>query len=276
VTKGGSPSRVPFRPSRALGQSFLISDRVADTLVAALDIRSDDTVLEIGPGRGILTGRLVDQARRVVAVEIDRRLVEFLRRRFALNANLEIVHDDFLRYDFSKLGPVKVAGNLPYSVSSQMLFRLLDCLESWTRAVLTCQREFANRVLGQAGTKAYGALSVFFERACRREKLISIPPSSFRPKPRVVSTALRLQRRAEPLFPVEDEELFRKVVKACFSQRRKTLVNNLAHGLSLVKPVAGRLLEMAEISPGVRAEMLRPLEFYRLYLAFGRLASSSR
>lgn len=266
-----NPELRAFRPSRSLGQSFLVSARIADALVAGLDIEPGDTVLEIGPGKGVLTRRLVEQAQRVVAVEIDRRLVQRLKEELGARPNLELVQQDFLTYRMEPERPVKVIGNLPYSVSSQILFRLLDLRHHWVRAVLTTQREFAQRVLGSPGTKHYAPLSVFFERVCVREKLFNIPAASFRPRPAIVSTAFCLRVREEPLFEVANEAFFRTVVKACFSQRRKTLLNSLASGLGGDKMRVRRLIEAAGVEPAVRAEKLRPDDFGRLASVFARL-----
>jgi 16S rRNA (adenine1518-N6/adenine1519-N6)-dimethyltransferase len=195
-------------PRRGLGQSFLTYEPVADALVEALGICPSDTVLEVGPGKGMLTRRLVAPAGRVVAVEIDERLAEGLRTELGACGNLEVVHADFMKFDLGALAPaapvgqcrhLKVLGNLPYNLSSQILFKLLESLDAWDVAVLTTQREFAYRVVAVPGSKAYGALSVFFDRLTLRERLFNIPPESFKPRPNVVSTSFRLTRREQPL-----------------------------------------------------------------------------
>ncbi|OYD16303.1 ribosomal RNA small subunit methyltransferase A [candidate division WOR-3 bacterium JGI_Cruoil_03_51_56] len=261
----------PFRPRRSLGQSFLIHKPTADLLVAALNLKSGDTVLEIGPGKGILTRRLVEKAGRVVAVEIDERLVRQLQSELGCHPGFELVHLDFMAYNMKPLGCVKVIGNLPYSISSQILFRLLDSVNVWEMAVLTAQREFARRVLAGPGTKAYGALSVFLERVCKREKLFDIPPLHFRPRPDVVSTSFRLTKRQEPLFTFNDEVFFKRVVKAGFRQRRKTLANNLSAELGLKKEDVDNLLAECGIDVRARAESLDVWKFRCLV----RVAESS-
>ncbi len=257
----------PFRARRSLGQSFLIHNPTADALVAALDVRPGDTVLEVGPGKGVLTRRLVGKAKRIVAVEIDRRLVELLESSPWNCAALELVHDDFLAFDMRPLGRVRLLGNLPYNISSQVLFRLLEFSDCWEVAVLTTQREFARRVLAEPGIKAHGAISVFLERVCVREKLFDIPPDRFRPKPEITSTAFRLRRRSHPLFPVADEPLFRWVVKAAFVQRRKMLVNNYAAGFGIGKDRVLDFLSGCGIDGKVRGETLGMDDFERLYRA---------
>jgi 16S rRNA (adenine1518-N6/adenine1519-N6)-dimethyltransferase len=253
-----------LRPRKSFGQAFLTHEPTADALVDALGAGPNDTVLEIGPGKGILTRRLLARARSVVAVEIDPRLVEGLHRELRGIGKLELVWGDFMTFDLGGYRGLRVMGNLPYNLSSQMVFRLLESAEHWDRAVLTTQREFAERLLGVPGTKAYGALTVFFERLTEREKLFNIAPSCFKPSPDVISTAFRLVRRGRPLFEVADEDLFRRVVKACFVQRRKTIVNNLAAGLGLSKEPLSRMLDSCGIDPGHRAETLTAAQFKML------------
>jgi len=237
---------------------------VADALVEALSPGPSDTVLEVGPGKGILTRRLVDLAGRVVAVEIDDRLAEGLRVELGGRGNLEVVHADFMSFDLGPYRHLKVLGNLPYNLSSQILFKLLESLDVWDVAVLTTQREFAYRVVALPGSKAYGALSVFFDRLTFRERLFNIEPESFKPRPDVVSTSFRLRRREQPLYPVPDEASFRRVVKVCFAQRRKTIANNLVAGLELTREAVVAHLEQAGIEPSARAETLGGEQFREL------------
>ena len=221
-------------------------------------------MLEVGPGKGILTRRLLALAGRVIAVEIDERLASGLSQELGGSGNLEVVHLDFMEFDIASFRNLKVLGNLPYHLSSQILFKLLDSLEAWKVAVLTTQREFAYRVAASPGSKAYGALSVFFDRCCVRERLFNIRPESFKPRPRVVSTSFRLARREQPLYPVGDEAEFRRVVKACFAQRRKTIANNLVAGLKLTREAAVTCLKQAGIEPAARAETLSGEQFRQL------------
>jgi len=259
-----------LRPRRALGQSFLTYEPVADALVAALCPGPADTVLEVGPGKGMLTRRLVASAGKVMAVEIDERLVNGLRVELSGSGNLEVIHADFMSFDIGGFRHLKVLGNLPYNLSSQMLFKLLDFVDTWDVAVLTTQREFAYRVAAAPGSKAYGALSVFFDRLTIRERLFNIGPERFKPRPDVVSTSFRLTRREQPLYAVPDEALFRRVVKVCFAQRRKTIANNLVAGLGLTRDAAVAHLKQAEIDPTARAETLGGEQFRKLVDALGR------
>jgi 16S rRNA (adenine1518-N6/adenine1519-N6)-dimethyltransferase len=250
-----------LRPRRAFGQSFLTYEPVADALVEALGVGPTDVVLEVGPGKGMLTKRLVAMAGRVVAVEIDERLAEGLRVELGGRGNLEVVYADFMNFDLGPFHHLKVLGNLPYSLSSQILFKLLGSLQAWNVAVLTTQREFAYRVVAVPGSKAYGALSVFFDRLTIRERLFNIPPESFKPRPDVVSTSFRLTRREHPLYEVPDEALFRRMVKTCFAQRRKTIANNMVAGLGLTRDAVVARLRQSGIDPAARAETISGEQF---------------
>ena len=253
-----------FYPSKALGQSFLIHPPTARALVDALAPEPHDTVLEIGPGRGALTGLLIGRVAQVVAVELDRRLGEFLQAEFGSEPGFELVIADFLTWQPLFRRPVKVIGNLPYSMSSPMLFRLLEEFTGWSEAVLTTQREFARRVLGGPGSKDYGALSVLCERLCEREKLFNIPAERFRPRPEVVSTSFRLRRRDRPLFEVASEQFFRRVVRAAFAQRRKTLANNLVAAFAIARPEAETILAQVGLDARSRAESVPAERFSAL------------
>jgi 16S rRNA (adenine1518-N6/adenine1519-N6)-dimethyltransferase len=252
-----------IHPIKRLGQSFLTYEPAADAIVAALDLNPEDEVLEIGPGKGILTTRLVKLCRRVFAVEIDSRLVRHLRDTLAV-PNLEVLAQDVLELDFAPFPNVKVCGNLPYNISSQILFRLLDNLASWQSGVFTLQREFALRVLGQPGTRDYGALSVLFELDLERRRLFNLPPDYFKPSPDVTSTVISLKRRTSPAAPVRDRIQFVRVVKAAFAQRRKNLANNLSQGLGLAKASLARVEAESGIAMRRRAETLTLAEFARL------------
>lgn len=251
------------RAAKALGQVFLTFAPAARRLVAALDLQSEDLVLEIGPGTGVLTKRLLQTGCQVIAVEVDAQLAQVLRCQFG-SERVEIVTADFLKFDISRFSGLKVIGNLPYNLSSQIVFRLLEFPGVWQIAVLTTQREFAQRVLAAPGSKAYGALTVFCSMLVTGERLFNLPPQWFRPQPTVVSTAFRLRVRERPLFQPRDPDRFRQVVLAAFCQRRKTLLNSLSSGLGIDKRAIARLLSDVGINPDARAETLRPEQFYML------------
>ena len=253
-----------LRPIKSFGQSFLTYEPAADRIVEELGLSRDDEVIEIGPGKGVLTSRLLERCRRLTAVEVDGRLVELLRSEFAGQANLDLVHQDILGFDFSRFRDVVVCGNLPYNISSQILFRLLDNLSGWKRGVFTLQREFATRLLAAPGNKDYGAVTVLFELWTERQKLFNLEPDCFKPSPDVMSTVISIRRRDKPLCPVRDAELFKRVVKAAFAQRRKTLGNNLNNGLGLDRPALVEIEQASEIDLKRRAETLSLSDFCRL------------
>ncbi len=263
-----------LRPRRWLGQSFLTHEAIADDIVSCLSCGSSDTVLEIGPGKGILTRRLLQRAGRVIAVEIDERLAAGLAAELQSD-RLSIVHGDFLTFDITAYRDLRIIGNLPYNLAAPMLFRLLESLESWRVGVFTTQREFALRILAEPGTRDYGPAAVFFSRVCGRERLFNIEPTAFKPQPEVVSTVFRLTRLANPVFDVADEKLFRRVVKAAFAHRRKMVSNSLMSLPGFDRGKILKALEKAEIDPTARAECLKPVQFELLARALGFEASSS-
>ena len=256
-----------FRPKKQLGQSFLTYEPTAERLVDALDITAEDEVLEIGSGKGILTEQLAQKAKYVYAVEIDKRLSDMLKEKFAGYENVEIINQDILKYDLSRFKQLKILGNVPYSISSQILFLLLKYIRVWNIAVLTLQKEFAARILAKPGTKAYGAITIIFNLHTEVQKLFSIPPAFFKPKPKIFSTVILLKAREQPLFQIPDESAsggFTKIVKASFSQRRKTLLNNLHSSLKIDKNELQELGNKIGIDMTRRAETLTLAEFVSL------------
>ena len=253
-----------FRPKKQLGQSFLTYQPIAEQLVDALNLTPEDEVLEIGSGKGILTERLAQKAKQVYAVEIDKRLADILKEKFVGYKNIEIINQDILKYDLSRFKQLKILGNVPYSISSQILFLLLKYLWVWKMAVLTLQKEFAARILAKPGTKEYGAITVIFNLHTEVQKLFSIPPSFFKPKPKIFLTVILLKAREQPLFQIPDEEFFTKVVKAAFSQRRKTLLNNLNSSLGIDKNELQELGNTIGINMTRRAETLTLAELVSL------------
>lgn len=207
---------------RATGQHFLHDVRIVERIVAAADVSADDTVLEVGPGHGALTGPLLDAGARVVAVEADAALVDELSRRFAASDRLELHHADATDADLAAWGPYsKVVSNLPYVVSTPITFRLLDL--PWSEAVLMYQKEFADRLAADAGSKTYGRLTAAVAYHARVERLFTVPPGAFSPPPKVGSSVVRLVPFEEPPFSVPDVSFYRDVLRVVFGHRRKTL-----------------------------------------------------
>jgi 16S rRNA (adenine1518-N6/adenine1519-N6)-dimethyltransferase len=264
-----SRARVP-RSKPKLGQHFLQDSSVALRVVEALGDISQSTVLEIGPGRGALTTMLVRKARRVIAVETDRVLAAQLRMHFSLTPNIEIIEGDILAIDLDTLfGPkpgstrpgmepapqrVRVAGNLPYFITSDILLRLFEYRKYFESIVLMVQREVADRLAARPGTKEYGLLSATAQLYSRVEKLFTVPPGAFSPPPKVHSAVVRLMlsQRLETL--TVDEAGFISFLKLSFGQKRKTLWNNLKSRYS--SEDLTRAMQCAKVKPTIRAEAL--------------------
>jgi 16S rRNA (adenine1518-N6/adenine1519-N6)-dimethyltransferase len=259
-----------MRPRKKFGQHFL-EPAWADRLTDVIAPRAADRFLEIGPGAGALTLRLAPRVDRLTAVEIDAAMVEALTPRLPRNATL--VHADFLEFDlgaFTAAGAVRVAGNLPYNVSSPILFRLLAGHRSrggLIDATIMLQREVAERILAQPGTRDYGVLSIFVQLHADVRRLLTLPPGAFRPAPRVQSAVLGLTFRA-PAVALADEPLFEAMVRSMFTQRRKVLGNALASFAEGRGLAAREALDRAGVDPRRRPETLQLAELARLSEAF--------
>ncbi len=266
-----------IRPLKRLGQNFLCDPNILEKIVRIADVRHTDTVVEIGAGIGVLTALLAVRARRVIALEIDRRLVEVLKAELGSVSNIEIVHGDVLEYDFASVRPeaeegrVRVVGNVPYHLSSPIVLRLLEYRESVDRAVMMLQREVAERLAASPGTKDYGPLSVYVALYTQPRLEMRVPASCFVPRPEVDSRVIRLDMRRDPLCRVDDPALFRDVVRSCFAKRRKTLLNNLRQsGLPVGQDTIPSILEELGIDGTRRAETLSVVEFASLSNRIGR------
>lgn len=266
-----------IRPLKRLGQNFLCDPNILEKIVRIADVRDTDTVVEIGAGIGVLTALLAARARRLIALEVDLRLVAVLKTELGESSNIEIVHGDVLEYDFASLrtgggeGKLRVVGNVPYNLSSQIVLRLLDYRESVDRAVLMLQREVAERLAAPPGTKDYGPLSVYVALYTQPRLEMRVPASCFVPRPEVDSRVIRLDMRRDPLCRVDDPALFRDVVRSCFAKRRKTLLNNLRQsGLPVGQDAIPPILEELGIDGTRRAETLSVLEFASLSNRIGR------
>ena len=245
-------------PRKRFGQHFLTDAHYVTRIIDAIDPRPGDTIVEIGPGLGALTGALVLRAQRIAAIEIDRDLAGRLRARFGAN-ELALHEDDALAFDFATLGPeLRVVGNLPYNISSPLLFHLATFEERLRDVHVMLQREVVARMTAAPGTADYGRLTVMLQARFAIARLFTVPPGAFRPPPKVESALARLVplRAARPR--ISDEALFARIVAAAFGQRRKTLRNALA---AIVPEDA---LRAAGIDPAVRGETLAVEDFVRL------------
>ena len=259
---------------KSLGQNFLVDENVAARIVREFAPRADETVIEIGAGRGALTGRLAGQVGRLVAIEFDRELVPLLQEKFGGRENFTLVEDDALSVDYCALAApareARVVANLPYNISTAILQRLFVQRECLTEMVLMLQREVVERITAAPGTGERGYLSVLTEAYCEAHPMFDVAPEAFRPTPKVWSTVVRLRVRESVVAEVSDEALLWRVVMVGFAQRRKTIFNNLRHAPTVLQSQieaaggANVLLEKAEVEPQRRAETLTLAEWVTL------------
>ncbi len=263
------------RARKRFGQHFLHDPAVVARILAAVDPRPGQALVEIGPGRGALMRPLLRRCERLDVVEIDRDLVRELAESPEARAGALVVHaGDALRFDFARLSrergqPLRVVGNLPYNISTPLLFHLLEAAPAIRDVHAMLQREVVQRLAANPGEEAYGRLGVMVQFRCRVEHLFNVGPGAFSPAPSVESAVVRLVPLPEPRAPVHDERLFAEVVRRAFSARRKTLRNALS---GLLGP-EGFLL--AGVDPTARAEQLTVEEFARLADAAGSGADAS-
>ncbi len=250
------------RPRKRFGQNFLHDPGTIDRILAAVAPRPGEHLVEIGPGQGAITASLLASGCRLDAVELDRDLVRRLQEGFGALPNFRLHSADALRFSFCTLQegeePLRIVGNLPYNISTPLLFHLLEESHCIRDMHFMLQREVVDRMAATPGSKSYGRLSVMLQVRCKVERLFAIGPGAFRPPPKVESAFVRLVPYREPPWPVADFELFSRLVSQAFSQRRKTLRNTLK---GLLPPGT---LESCGIDPGGRAEQLSPAQFVAL------------
>lgn len=258
-----------FKFSKQLGQNFLIDGNIVRNIVKKAGIGKEDYVLEIGPGIGTLTEELALNAKKVVAVEIDKNLLPILDETLAHYNNVEIVHGDILKVDIKKLideklgeGPIKVVANLPYYVTTPIIAMLIEEDLNIESITVMIQKEVADRIAAKPGTKQYGSLTVFVNFYCSVENLLLVPKTVFMPSPKVDSAVvkLNLKKTIEDI----DKKVFFQVVRTAFNQRRKTILNSLASGLSYEKEAIKEILEECNIPLNARAENLKIEDFLKI------------
>lgn len=264
-------SRQPFA-KKSLGQNFLVDDNFIDKVIHAVDPREEDIVVEIGPGRGAITERLVETGANVLAIELDREFVPMLRERFAENSNFTVTEADAIEADIAALisglsssttrtpHTVKLVANLPYYISTAILQRLAEQKEIFSSLVLMFQKEVVDRITAQRGNSDRGFLTVIVETAFTVEKLFDVPGNAFRPVPKVTSSVVRLTPKESR---IEDPKAFRDLVSKAFLQKRKNIHNNLKNHF----PNADDALTKANIDPTRRAESMSLDEWERLFFA---------
>jgi 16S rRNA (adenine1518-N6/adenine1519-N6)-dimethyltransferase len=256
--------------AHALGQHFLSHPGLLNKIVRVIDPRPDELIIEVGPGRGALTALLAQKARRVIGVEKDDRLIILLEGRNLPRTS--IVHGDILKADWAALvkesgaaaGKAKLAGNIPYAISSPLLARVLETKDLFSLCVFLIQKEFAERLAAGPGSKKYAPLSMLMQRAFVVKQHFTVSRHAFVPPPRVESAVVSLTPREKPIFPVDDEPLLTAFLRAAFAHRRKTLANNLERA-GLPRDTVAEALAECGLKPKVRAEEVPIGEFAGLF-----------
>lgn len=261
-------SRHGFSFSKGLGQNFLINPTVCPRMAEMGNAQPGWGMIEIGAGVGVLTAELAQRADKVVCIEIDSRLLPILDETLAEYDNIKIVNQDVLKVDLHKLiaeefpnMPVAVCANLPYYITSPIIMNLLESRLPISSLTVMVQKEAAQRICAMPGSREVGAVSIAVRYYCEPKVLFQVSRGSFMPAPDVDSTVIRLDIRKQPTVDVKREEDFFRVVKAAFSQRRKTLSNTLSSGLSMNKTQIAELLERAGVASNLRVEQLSMQQF---------------
>lgn len=260
-----------FKFTKSLGQNFLIDDNIIDKIVDGSLAGQGDKVIEVGPGIGTLTRELASRSEKVMVVEIDKKLIPILGDTLSDFDNVTIVNEDIMKAGIKDLidknldgGPVKLVANLPYYITTPIIMRFLEEDINVTDIVVMVQKEVAERMNANPGKKDFGALSVAVQFYCDTEIVAKVPRHLFVPQPNVDSIVIALRVRPERKYKVEDEDLFFKIVKASFGQRRKTLLNSLTSMGILDKTDISAVLSVAGIDEKRRGETLSLEEFARL------------
>jgi 16S rRNA (adenine1518-N6/adenine1519-N6)-dimethyltransferase len=247
------------QPRKRFGQNFLCDQQMIDQIVAHIQPQPNHTLIEIGPGQGALTLPLLKKFGHLTVIELDRDLIPALQQRCHHHPHLTIHQADVLSFDFSQLGnALHVIGNLPYNISTPLLFHLLQYNTLIKNMLFMLQREVADRITAQPGDHNYGRLSIMVQQACQPEKLFDVPPSAFYPQPQVTSAIIRLQPHQQQPVSVENQALFAALVRDAFNQRRKSLSN------SLKKYFTPEQLRACAINPQQRAQELSIEDYARL------------
>lgn len=269
-----------FDFQKKFGQNFLIDPRVLDKIIAAAEITKDDFVLEIGPGIGTMTQYLAEAAREVTAVEIDRNLIPILSETLAEYENVTVLNQDVLKTDIAAIAqernggrPIKVVANLPYYITTPIIMGLFESRVPIDSITVMVQKEVAQRMQAQPGTKDYGALSLAVQYYAKPYIAANVPPNCFIPRPNVGSAVIRLKKYENPLVKVQDERLLFRLIRASFNQRRKTLVNGLKNcaELPFSKEQILAAFEVTGLAENIRGEALTLAQFAQLSDAFSQM-----
>jgi len=256
-------------PRKRWGQHFLVDPNILKKVIRTAQVEKEDVVLEVGPGLGEMTLALARQVKKVIAIEIDPKLVVILKEKMKDYPNVEVIKSDILKVDFNRFlkkegHPIKVVANLPYQISTPLLFRFIESKEVFSTFTLMLQREVAERLVASPGNKEYGPLSIFVQLFSNLSIRFLVKPSAFFPPPKVDSAVVYMEWKEKPMIEMNDEEWFKRVVKACFGYRRKTLINALKHSELTLPESIGLKMEEIGIDPRRRPETLTIQEFVSL------------
>ena len=264
--------RYNFQLSRSLGQNFITDRSIIERIVEGAGVGENDLVIEIGPGIGVLTAEAAEAAARVIAVEIDSKLIPILSETLAEYDNIKVINQDILKTDVNKIieeekaagnftGAVRIIGNLPYYITTPIIMGLLESGVKADSITVMMQKEVADRIKASPGSKTYGAISAAVQYYCIVEQIASVPKEVFVPRPKVDSAVLNLHIRKEKPVELTDEKMFFACIRSGFGQRRKTLLNSLTGTAGLSKEDIRNILSTAGIDPVRRAETLDIKEF---------------
>ncbi|OON93962.1 MAG: 16S rRNA (adenine(1518)-N(6)/adenine(1519)-N(6))-dimethyltransferase [Candidatus Epulonipiscioides saccharophilum] len=258
-------AKYPFMMKKKYGQNFLIDSHVLSKIINAANITKTDSILEIGPGIGSLTQELLEHANEVIAVEIDKSLIPILDDQFGHFENFSLINDDILKLNLQDIlkdkSSIKVVANLPYYITTPIIMDLLESNLPFVSIIVMVQKEVADRIVAKPGTKDYGSISASIAYYAQTRIVANVPQHSFMPRPNVNSAVIELSLYKNPPVTLKNKELFFRVIKAAFSQRRKTILNTLANNFDIDKSSIKEILDLANIAENVRGETLSIMNF---------------
>lgn len=262
-----------IKAEKSLGQNFLIDDEIIEKTVESAEISNNDVAIEIGPGLGILTSRLLEKAKKVIAIELDKKMISILNERFKLYENFELINEDILKVDLKSIikeekqngaKDVKIVANLPYYITTPIIMKLLEDRLDIESITVMVQKEVAQRLIAAPGGKFAGAITYSVAYYSEPKKIIEVSNQSFIPSPEVDSEVIKLSLRKQPQVIVNDEEKFFKLIKFSFMQRRKTFLNGVSNSGFVDKQKLKEILEKLQINENIRGENLTLKQFAQI------------
>ena len=260
-----------IKANKDLGQNFLINNEVVENIIKSSDVSKEDLIIEIGPGLGTLTKRLLENAGKVICIELDKKMIKILNDRFGNYSNFEIINDDVLKVDLNKIikenlnnniKKAKIVANLPYYITTPIIMKLLEDKLDIDSIVVMIQKEVAERLIETPGGKNTGAITHTIFYYCESEKVMEVPNSSFIPEPEVTSEVIKMKLRKKPAVELYNPKVMFMIIKSAFMQRRKTLLNSLTNAQVFTNKQEGlEILKKLNLEENVRAENLK-LEDY--------------